>query len=260
MKFAHTYFTGVKDQTFLESCGVGDLITTCYNGRNYRMAVEFVKTGKVTMALNGPAFLHAPWWLTRHARHGLVDAPTQPFETLERDLLHGQKLQGTLTAAEIHDFLKERNALAEYADMRWRGRAVRRGSHPTAACPLDAIAQVPAADDGLPGRLRRPARVRVYQAHLSAYLIIVHRASCTVALFVFLSCILAGTTTRPRLASTSMRARGRSTRRGIKRSLKFFGAKKCQRRRRRRRRRRRGAHDGAGGRRNAAPRRPRPPS
>jgi len=52
MKFAHTYFTGVKDQTFLESCGVGDLITTCYNGRNYKMAVEFVKTGKVNVVVN----------------------------------------------------------------------------------------------------------------------------------------------------------------------------------------------------------------
>ena len=47
MLFAKTFHTGVKDLTFLESCGVGDLITTCYNGRNQRVAAEVVRTGKV---------------------------------------------------------------------------------------------------------------------------------------------------------------------------------------------------------------------
>jgi glycerol-3-phosphate dehydrogenase (NAD+) len=45
-RFAQTYHAGVQDATFLESCGVGDLITTCYNGRNQRMAAELVRTGK----------------------------------------------------------------------------------------------------------------------------------------------------------------------------------------------------------------------
>ncbi len=52
----------VKNQTFMESCGVADLITTCYGGRNRKVSEAFAKTGK-------------------------------SLDELEKEMLNGQKLQ-----------------------------------------------------------------------------------------------------------------------------------------------------------------------
>lgn len=75
MRFAQFYFKGVQQETFFESCGIADLITTCFGGRNRKCAEAFVKTGK-------------------------------SWEEIETELLGGQKLQGTLTAKEVHVILQ----------------------------------------------------------------------------------------------------------------------------------------------------------
>ncbi|KAL1021435.1 hypothetical protein UPYG_G00013230 [Umbra pygmaea] len=73
----------VSSATFLESCGIADLITTCYGGRNRKVAEAFAKTGK-------------------------------SIEELEKEMLHGQKLQGPATAAEVHVILKKKNLTEKF--------------------------------------------------------------------------------------------------------------------------------------------------
>ncbi|WFD04697.1 glycerol-3-phosphate dehydrogenase (NAD(+)) [Malassezia vespertilionis] len=84
MNFSINFFDNVKPETFTEtSAGVADLITTCFGGRNRKCAEAFVKTKK-------------------------------PFSELEAELLNGQKLQGTETAREVHEYLAHRGKVDEY--------------------------------------------------------------------------------------------------------------------------------------------------
>lgn len=79
--FTLEFFPSASPQTFSHhSAGVADLITTSFGGRNRKCAEAFIKTGKT-------------------------------FPELEDELLNGQKLQGTITAQEIYEFLKGRGRL-----------------------------------------------------------------------------------------------------------------------------------------------------
>ncbi|KXJ19579.1 glycerol-3-phosphate dehydrogenase [NAD(+)], cytoplasmic isoform X1 [Exaiptasia diaphana] len=81
--FANRFYDGVKVETFYESCGVADLITTCYAGRNRRAGEEFVRSKKT-------------------------------FDQVEQEVLGGQKLQGPHTAYEVYQVLKENNLTDDY--------------------------------------------------------------------------------------------------------------------------------------------------
>jgi glycerol-3-phosphate dehydrogenase (NAD+) len=85
MRFCKKFYKGVKESTFFESCGVADLITTCYGGRNRKCAAAFAES-------NG----------------------TRKWDDIEAELLGGQKLQGTLTAKEVHEVLVRVNAVQDF--------------------------------------------------------------------------------------------------------------------------------------------------
>ena len=87
-KFCALFFEGVQQQTFIESCGVADLITTCYGGRNRKCAEAFAKataSGKPTT-----------------------------WEELETEMLNGQKLQGTITSKDVQLCLASKSAEGDF--------------------------------------------------------------------------------------------------------------------------------------------------
>ena len=69
-RFCGDFFSGVQSRTFFQSCGIADLITTCYGGRNRKVSQAFVERKKSIVELEG-------------------------------EMLNGQKLQGPETAAEV---------------------------------------------------------------------------------------------------------------------------------------------------------------
>eukprot|EP00753_Platysulcus_tardus_P017769 PLAT6500.2.p1 GENE.PLAT6500.2~~PLAT6500.2.p1 ORF type:complete len:347 (-),score=146.64 PLAT6500.2:155-1195(-) len=83
MKFIALFNPDMEAMTLLESCGVADLITTCFGGRNRKCAAEFVRSGR-------------------------------SWEEVEVALLNGQKLQGTLTSAEVQKAIMRRDMAADF--------------------------------------------------------------------------------------------------------------------------------------------------
>ena len=79
-KFIQEHFPKVKDSTFFESCGVADLIVTCYGGRNRKCAEAFAASR--------------------------VEGKSREWKDIESELLNGQKLQGVLTAQEIYPLIE----------------------------------------------------------------------------------------------------------------------------------------------------------
>lgn len=80
LQFVEIFYknSGFKLSTFFESCGIADLVTTCYGGRNRKCSEAFVKT-----------------------RRELKD--------LETEILQGQRLQGPHTAAQVFRMLQKKS-------------------------------------------------------------------------------------------------------------------------------------------------------
>jgi len=78
--FIRYFYPEVKDATFLESCGVADLITSCFGGRNRKCAEAFVRA-----------------------------RGTKSWDAIEKELLGGQKLGGTHTLRDIWPVMQTHN-------------------------------------------------------------------------------------------------------------------------------------------------------
>lgn len=87
-RFCQALDPSVQDGTFFESCGVADLITTCYGGRNRRCAERFAQAAETGSPVG--------------------------WEALEREELGGQKLQGTHTAAKLFAVLQRRGLVGAF--------------------------------------------------------------------------------------------------------------------------------------------------
>lgn len=94
-KFCHMFFDGVRDDTFTESCGMADLITTCYGGRNRKCAEAFAKA-RIQGSLQQTKDIGSLW------------------NQIEADLLKGQKLQGTITAKDAYKLISSKNVANDF--------------------------------------------------------------------------------------------------------------------------------------------------
>uniref|UniRef100_A0A0N4Z230 Glycerol-3-phosphate dehydrogenase [NAD(+)] n=1 Tax=Parastrongyloides trichosuri TaxID=131310 RepID=A0A0N4Z230_PARTI len=82
-KFVEKFFPPSNLSTFFQSCGIADLVTTCYGGRNRKLGMAFAKSDK-------------------------------SIQELEKELLNGQSAQGVPTAAEVAVMLKNCNAEKDF--------------------------------------------------------------------------------------------------------------------------------------------------
>ena len=84
----------IQYTTMMESCGVADLITTCYSGRNRRCAETFAQERMI--------MTHQP----RSTATMKFDSCQQHWEDIERRILNGQKIQGVSTVYELYHVLQ----------------------------------------------------------------------------------------------------------------------------------------------------------
>jgi NAD-dependent glycerol-3-phosphate dehydrogenase len=85
LRFAKTFFVQVHEDTFLESSGIADLMTTCFAGRGRRVAAAFIKANQ-----------------------------EKSWETLEKELLNGQNLPDWHNAQHVFHFLYQEKKLEEF--------------------------------------------------------------------------------------------------------------------------------------------------
>ena len=141
-KFCKVFFDGVQDQTFMESCGMADLITTCYGGRNRKCAEAFAREHADCPILNddGEEMLVDP----HHVNLAHEKACEERWQKIEEELLNGQKLQGTLSCKEAYLVLEKKDMLDQFPliskihDIAFRGKPISSVVEGVVATPMQA--------------------------------------------------------------------------------------------------------------------------
>jgi len=89
-KFCEMFYgsRNIKSETFLESCGVADLVTTCFGGRNRKCADIFAKN--------------------------VAAGTKKEWDVIEAEELNGQKLQGTGTAKDVMTCINKVGKAADF--------------------------------------------------------------------------------------------------------------------------------------------------
>jgi glycerol-3-phosphate dehydrogenase (NAD+) len=92
----------------LLSCGVADVIATCYGGRNRLCSQEFTRRYLLRSAALSPDDT-SPYEHSDH-EESLVN---ELWNEIEKDLLHGQKLEGVAACKEAITLLEKSGYLKE---------------------------------------------------------------------------------------------------------------------------------------------------
>merc|ERR1712238_244332 len=105
-RFGQVFFSGVQNLTYIESCGIADLITTCYGGRNRKCAEAFAEE-RIADDDDEESIT-------------VVSAQecTHRWTRIEKNMLNGQKLQGTLTVKEVYVSLVSHNYVDQFPLMK----------------------------------------------------------------------------------------------------------------------------------------------
>jgi glycerol-3-phosphate dehydrogenase (NAD+) len=118
-KFCQMFFDGVENDTFTQSCGMADLITTCYAGRNRKCAEAFARArtgrdnGEEKKGEESPKIVY-------DNIDPVYEDPgcKKLWLQIECELLNGQKLQGISTAKEVYTLLDSRGLLSAFPLMK----------------------------------------------------------------------------------------------------------------------------------------------
>lgn len=87
-RFCDEFLEGVQKETFSESCGMADLITTCIGGRNRKCGEVFARARRSNQEMT--------------------------WDEIEDKHLLGQKLRGVKTIKQVYDLLENKDKIKSY--------------------------------------------------------------------------------------------------------------------------------------------------